>query len=88
MRNEVNIENATDTNPESIQLANQGGTQQRKQYQEIDDAEYTARLKDEFKVFENDTISSLKLSFGGNFRSKTRDFESDRILVKFEHVIG
>ena len=81
MRNEVNIENATDTTPESIQLANQGGTQQRKQYQEIDDAEYTARLKDEFKVFENDTISSLKLSFGGNFRSKTRDFESDRIGI-------
>lgn len=81
MRNEVNIENATDTTPESIQLANQGGTQQRKQYQEIDDAEYTARLKDEFKVFENDTISSLKLSFGGNFRNKTRDFESDRIGV-------
>ena len=77
IRNEVNIRKATSSEPESIELGNQGGTQQRKSLQEIDDLEYTARLKDEFKVFENDTLSSLKISLGGNFRNKTRDFKSD-----------
>lgn len=81
LRNEVNIKKATDTDPELIELANQGGFQQRRSSQIIDDLEYNARLKNEFKVFENDTVSSLKISAGGNFRYKTRDFESDKFGV-------
>ncbi|WP_435135193.1 TonB-dependent receptor domain-containing protein [Formosa sp. A9] len=76
IRNEVNIKKPTDTEPETIELANQGGTQQRKSFQDIEDTEYSARLKDVFNIFDNDTISSLKLTVGGNYRYKTRDFES------------
>ncbi|WP_434037080.1 TonB-dependent receptor domain-containing protein [Formosa sp. 4Alg 33] len=76
IRNEVNIKKPTDTEAETIELANQGGTQQRKSFQDIEDSEYSARIKDVFNVFENDTISSLKLTVGGNYRYKTRDFES------------
>ena len=81
IRNEVNIKKRIDSQPEMIELANQGGTQQRKSLQNIDDLEYTARIKDEFKVFENDTLSSLKIAVGANYRNKTRDFEADKFGV-------
>ncbi len=70
IRNEVNI------NETEVRLGKQGGFQERKSTQTIDDTEFNARLNDEFKVFENDTISSLTINVGGNFRNKERDFSS------------
>ncbi|QDO93014.1 TonB-dependent receptor [Formosa sediminum] len=76
IRNEVNIKKPTDTESESIELANQGGTQQRKSAQEIEDSELNARIKDELKIFEKENESTLMVAFGANYRYKTRDFQS------------
>ncbi len=76
IRNEVNIKKPTDMEGELVELGFQGGFQQRKTSQILEDLEYNARLKNEFTVFENDSISTLKLSLGGNYRNKTRDFTS------------
>ncbi|WP_199489107.1 TonB-dependent receptor [Mesonia sp. K7] len=70
IRNEINFKE------DLVEFGRTGGYQQRKSYQNIEDKELNAILKNEFLVFEKDTVSSLKIAVGGNYRNKTRDFES------------
>ncbi|MBN2635406.1 MAG: TonB-dependent receptor, partial [Prolixibacteraceae bacterium] len=70
IRNEVNI---LDVN--TVQFAHVGDFQQRKSSQELKDTEINGYLKDEFKLFDEET-KKMKLNFGGNFRMKERDFSS------------
>lgn len=81
IRNEVNIlnddPNTVDNEDGVIQLGFTGGFQQRKSLQEITDNEINARVDDELilKVNEDDEMTS-RVSFGGSYRYKTRDFVS------------
>lgn len=69
IRNEINF------NEEVIEFGDTGGFQQRKSYQEIDDEELSARLKDNLTIFEKES-SALNVIVGGNYRNKQRDFAS------------
>ncbi|TXD81906.1 outer membrane beta-barrel protein [Subsaximicrobium wynnwilliamsii] len=76
IRNEVNILNEDDR----IQLGFTGGFQQRKSAQDITDKEYNARLQDEIILKKNENDDAIyKVSFGGNYRNKKRDFQSQFI---------
>lgn len=79
IRNEVNILNEDDR----IQLGFTGGFQQRKSAQDITDTEYNARIQDEIVLKDNEDGDALyKVTFGGNYRNKQRDFISQFIGVE------
>ncbi|PVW14255.1 TonB-dependent receptor [Marixanthomonas spongiae] len=69
IRNEVNF------NDNLVQLGRNGGFQQRKSIQKIEDVEYNGRLNDVFKIIDEES-NLLHINVGGNFRKKTRDFGS------------
>ena len=69
IRNEVNF------NDELVQLGRVGGFQQRKSSQVIDDREFNALITDKL-TFSDSLDKQVFLSFGGNFRNKERDFDS------------
>ncbi|MGA8854203.1 MAG: TonB-dependent receptor [Christiangramia sp.] len=72
IRNEVNI---GDNN--FVQLGKNGGFQQRKTTQKIDDAEINAFINDQITFSkEDDTEKNIFVKFGGNYRNKERDFIS------------
>ncbi|WP_271855214.1 TonB-dependent receptor [Patiriisocius marinus] len=72
IRNEVNFNFAED--PDLVQLGRNGGFQQRKSIQKIEDIEYNGRINDEFYIVEGD--NSFKIDFGGTYRNKERNFGS------------
>ncbi|QLE01543.1 TonB-dependent receptor [Galbibacter sp. BG1] len=72
IRNEFNID---PNDPTFVQFGRNGGFQQRKSTQKIDDAEYNGFLNDEFKVIDDEN-KSFRVNLGGNVRYKTRDFNS------------
>ena len=80
IRNEVNI---LDQN--MVQFAHVGDFQQRKSNQTINEAEINGYIKDEFEII-NEENKKLKLDFGGNFRTKKRDFSSLFIGVRAKGV--
>lgn len=71
IRNEVNFDKETSF----VQLGRNGGFQQRKSNQQIEDIEYNGRLSDEITIID-DQATTFKVVVGGNYRNKTRDFSS------------
>jgi hypothetical protein len=71
IRNEVNFDKETSF----VQLGRNGGFQQRKTNQQIEDIEYNGRLSDEITIV-NDQATTFNVVVGGNYRNKTRDFSS------------
>lgn len=80
IRNEVNI---LDEN--TVQFAHVGDFQQRKSQQNIDDKEINGYVKNEYQ-FINQDDQKLKLTLGGDFRNKERDFNSLSIGVRAKGV--
>ena len=79
IRNQVNILNEDGR----IQLGFTGGFQQRKSAQDINDTEYNARIQDEIILKNNEDGDAIyKVTFGGNYRNKQRDFKSQFIGVE------
>ncbi|MFS4482415.1 carboxypeptidase-like regulatory domain-containing protein [Hyunsoonleella sp. 2307UL5-6] len=86
IRNEFNILNDDANTAENedgiVQFGFTGGTQQRKSVQEITDQELNARLQDKIILKESEDGDDIyKLTFGGDFRNKQRDFTSQFIGV-------
>ncbi|SIP94159.1 TonB-dependent receptor [Maribacter ulvicola] len=77
IRNEVNF----DPDGTLVQLGRNGGFQQRKSSQKIEDNEFSAYLKDELIIIEEDT-KKFKLNFGLSYRNKERDFSSEFVGVE------
>ncbi|WP_282178551.1 TonB-dependent receptor [Maribacter stanieri] len=77
IRNEVNF----DPDGTLVQLGRNGGFQQRKSSQKIEDNEFSAYIKDELKVIDEET-KSFKLNFGVSYRNKERDFSSEFVGVE------
>ena len=73
IRNEVNFNFAED--PTLVQLGRNGGFQQRKTIQKIQDIEYNGRINNEL-VIKNTDHTSFKVDFGGTYRNKERNFDS------------
>jgi outer membrane receptor protein involved in Fe transport len=73
IRNEVNFNFADD--PTLVQLGRNGGFQQRKSIQKIEDIEYNGRINDELIIADTEK-SSFKVDFGGTYRNKERNFGS------------
>lgn len=71
IRNEVNFDKERDF----VQLGRNGGFQQRKSTQEIDDRELNGYLKDQITFIDTED-RTLNLNIGGNYRNKKRDFLS------------
>lgn len=69
IRNEVNF------NDDIVQLGRNGGFQQRKTFQYIDDVEYAGLLKDELTLVDTEA-QKAKLVLGLNYRNKQRGFRS------------
>jgi len=79
IRNEVNILNAT-----TVQYAHVGDFQQRKSSQKIEDQEFTAFIKNNWKFGALDTNNQkpYKVTYGGSFRTKARTFKSVFVGVR------
>ena len=77
IRNEVNF----DPDGTLVQLGRNGGFQQRKSSQKIEDNEFSAYLKDELKIIDEET-RNFKLNFGLSYRNKERDFSSEFVGVE------
>ena len=72
IRNELNIDGEV-----PVQLGQNGGYQQRKSRQEIDDTELNAFIKDRVSIVQNENQSkNIYLQVGGSYRNKERDFIS------------
>jgi outer membrane receptor protein involved in Fe transport len=69
----VNFNFAED--PTLVQLGRNGGFQQRKTIQKIQDIEYNGRINNEL-VIKNTDHTSFKVDFGGTYRNKERNFGS------------
>lgn len=69
IRNEVNF------NDDIVQLGRNGGFQQRKTFQYIDDVEYAGLVKDEITLLDTES-QKAKLTLGLNYRNKQRGFRS------------
>lgn len=77
IRNEVNF----DPNGSLVQLGRNGGFQQRKSSQLIEDLEYTGYVKDILSILEQDD-TTFKIEIGASYRNKTRDFSSEFVGVE------
>ncbi|SDR74105.1 Outer membrane receptor proteins, mostly Fe transport [Gillisia sp. Hel1_33_143] len=75
IRNEVNF------NDDFVQLGRNGGFQQRKSGQAINDEEYNGLLSDKMTLI-NEETQKLSLTLGGNYRNKQRDFVSQFLGVE------
>jgi len=76
IRNEVNF-----TSGSFVQLGRNGGFQQRKSIQKIEDVEYNGRISNLLKVYDSET-DIFHINFGANYRNKTRDFGSQFVGVE------
>ena len=74
IRNEVNF------NDDIVQLGRNGGFQQRKTFQYIDDVEYAGLIKDELTLIDTEA-QKAKLTLGLNYRNKQRGFRSQFLGV-------
>ncbi|CAM4132595.1 TonB-dependent receptor [Zobellia nedashkovskayae] len=77
IRNEVNF----DPDGTFVQLGRNGGFQQRKSSQNIEDIEYSGYIKDELKIIDEET-RTFKMNFGVSYRNKERDFSSEFVGVE------
>ncbi|MBU2948662.1 TonB-dependent receptor [Zobellia uliginosa] len=77
IRNEVNF----DPDGTFVQLGRNGGFQQRKSSQNIEDIEYSGYIKDELKIIDEET-RTFKMDFGVSYRNKERDFSSEFVGVE------
>ncbi|MGP1992119.1 TonB-dependent receptor domain-containing protein [Zobellia laminariae] len=77
IRNEVNF----DPDGNFVQLGRNGGFQQRKSSQNIEDIEYSGYIKDELKIIDEET-RTFKMNFGVSYRNKERDFSSEFVGVE------
>lgn len=77
IRNEVNF----DPDGNFVQLGRNGGFQQRKSSQNIEDIEYSGYIKDELKIIDEET-RTFKMNFGISYRNKERDFSSEFVGVE------
>ena len=73
IRNEVNFNFAED--PTLVQLGRNGGFQQRKSFQEIQDIAYNGRINNELSIIDSEK-KKFKINVGGTFTNKERDFKS------------
>jgi len=81
IRNEVNWD-PNNVEPDfDVQLGRNGGFQQRKSSQEIQDVEFNGYLKDAH-LFIDEEEKTLKLELGASYRTKERDFSSQFIGVE------
>lgn len=81
IRNEVNWD-PNEVEPDfDVQLARNGGFQQRKSSQEIKDVEFNGIIKDEH-LFIDEEEKTLKLEIGASHRTKERDFSSQFVGVE------
>ena len=81
IRNEVNWD-PDEVEPDfDVQLARNGGFQQRKSSQEIEDVEFNGFIKDEH-LFIDEEEKTLKLEIGASHRTKERDFSSQFVGVE------
>ena len=76
IRNEVNF-----TSGSFVQLGRNGGFQQRKSIQQIEDVEYNGRISNLLKIYDSET-DIFHMNFGANYRNKTRDFGSQFVGVE------
>ena len=74
IRNEVNF------NDDIVQLGRNGGFQQRKTFQYIDDVEFAGLVKDELTLIDTEA-QKAKLILGLNYRNKQRGFRSQFLGV-------
>ncbi len=81
IRNEVNWDPNSVEPDFDVQLARNGGFQQRKSNQEIEDVEFNAFVKDEH-LFIDKEEKTLKLEIGASHRTKERDFSSQFVGVE------
>jgi TonB-dependent receptor len=83
IRNEVNFDPEGDspTIGSAVQLGRNGGFQQRKSRQDIEDEEFAGYIKDAIQ-FVDEEEKTMKLEVGANYRFKTRDFESEFVGVE------
>ncbi|MFP2997031.1 TonB-dependent receptor [Spongiivirga sp. MCCC 1A20706] len=77
IRNEINF----DPDGTLIQLGRNGGFQQRKSSQKIEDFDYNARIKDIFNILDEEN-RSFKVEVGGAYRNKEREFSSEFVGVE------
>lgn len=81
IRNEVNWDPNTIEPDFDVQLARNGGFQQRKSSQEIKDVEFNGILKDIHQFIDEDE-KTFKIEVGASYRTKERDFSSQFVGVE------
>ncbi|MCV6630591.1 MAG: TonB-dependent receptor [Flavobacteriaceae bacterium] len=83
IRNEVNFdpEGDSDAIGAGVQLGRNGGFQQRKSSQGIEDEEIAGYLRNTYTLVDEDE-RKMDLQVGANYRNKTRDFESEFVGVE------
>ncbi|HUH47123.1 MAG TPA: TonB-dependent receptor [Arenibacter sp.] len=77
IRNEVNF----DPEGSFVQLGRNGGFQQRKSSQLIEDREFNGYVKDALQIVQGET-RSFKIELGASYRNKKRDFSSEFVGVE------
>ena len=81
IRNEVNWD-PNEVEPSfDVQLGRNGGFQQRKSSQEIEDIEINGYLTDALQIIDEDE-KSFKIELGVSYRNKQRDFSSEFVGVE------
>lgn len=81
IRNEVNWD-PNGVEPDfDVQLARNGGFQQRKSSQEIEDVEFNAIVKDAHQFIDEEN-KTFKIEIGASYRTKERDFSSQFVGVE------
>ena len=81
IRNEVNWD-PNNVEPDfDVQFGRNGGFQQRKSSQEIEDIEFNGIVKDVHQLID-DEEKTLKLEVGASYRTKERDFSSQFVGVE------
>ncbi|MBD0779333.1 TonB-dependent receptor [Maribacter sp. ANRC-HE7] len=83
IRNEVNWD-PNNVEPDfDVQLGRNGGFQQRKSSQFIEDIEYNGYIKDVLDIIkEDDNEKTFKVELGVSYRNKKRDFSSEFVGVE------
>ena len=81
IRNEVNWDPNEVEPLFDVQLGRNGGFQQRKSSQKIEDIEFNGYLKDVLNIIEKEE-KSFKIEVGVSYRNKQRDFSSEFVGVE------
>ncbi len=80
------IRNVVSILDESVYYVRQGGFDQKKSSQSIQDNDITGYVRDEFSIIDEDN-KKLKLNIGANFRNKKRDFENKFIGIEVHNEV-